>query len=150
MQNTFLIDTNILVYAYNKSSQFHHKALEIIENALNRNIVAAISDKNLFEFFVIITDGKRVEKPISVDGAIEVIDFLINSNIRIIYSSSFTLLKTFELAKYYKIAKQKLFDIVIVAIMIENKIQTILTANEKDFRNFKEIKTVNPFSLKDD
>lgn len=110
MQNTFLIDTNILVYAYNISSRFHHKALEIIENALNRNFVAAISDKNLFEFFVIITDGRRVEKSISVDEAIEVIDFLINSNIRIIYSSSFTLFKTFELAKYYKIAKQKLFE----------------------------------------
>ncbi len=110
MQNTFLIDTNILVYAYNISSQFHHKALEIIENALNRNIVAAISDKNLFEFFVIITDGRIVEKSISVDEAIEVIDFLINSNIRVIYSSSFTLLKTFELAKYYKIAKQKCYS----------------------------------------
>ena len=55
MQNTFLIDTNILVYAYNETSQFHQKALELVENVLNETIVAAISDKNLFEFFVIIT-----------------------------------------------------------------------------------------------
>ena len=38
MENTYLIDTNILVYAYNEDSEFHEKSLKILENALNKNL----------------------------------------------------------------------------------------------------------------
>lgn len=58
METTYLIDTNILVYAYNEDVEFHEEALKILENALNKNIHAAIADKSLFEFFAIITDKK--------------------------------------------------------------------------------------------
>ena len=51
METTYLIDTNILVYAYNEDVEFHEEALKILENALNKNIHAAIADKSLFEFF---------------------------------------------------------------------------------------------------
>ena len=145
MTTISLIDTNILVYAYNESAPFHEKALEILESALNDEFNAVISDKNLFELWAIITDPKRVEKPQSIEQAHKVINFLINSNIKIIYPSSFTMLKTFELTDKYRISRQHIFDVIFVALMIENKIKTILTANDKHFKQFKEIKVINPF-----
>jgi predicted nucleic acid-binding protein len=145
METTYLIDTNILVYAYNEDVEFHEEALKILENALNKNINAAIADKSLFEFFAIITDKKRVESPITVDEAIEIIDFLVDSNIKIIYSSPFSFLKTLELTKKYQMKKQDIFDINLVALMIQNKIDTIITADDKHFKDVKEIKVFNPF-----
>jgi predicted nucleic acid-binding protein len=145
METTYLIDTNILVYAYNEDVEFHEEALRILENALNKTINAAIADKSLFEFFAIITDSRRVENPITVDEAIEIINFLVDSNIKIVYSSPFSFLKTLELIKKYKIKKQEIFDINLVALMIQNKIDTIITADDKHFKNRKEINVINPF-----
>ena len=56
METTYLIDTNILIYAFNENSEFHMKSLDIVEKALNKELNAVISDKNLYEFFAIITD----------------------------------------------------------------------------------------------
>ena len=148
MVTTYLIDTNILVYAYNEDVEFHEEALKIIEDALNKNINAVIADKNLFEFFAIITDDRRVENPITIEEAIEIINLLINSNIKILYSSPFVLSKILELAEKYKIKKQEIFDIGLIALMIENKIDTIITANERHFKNIKEISVLNPFKQK--
>lgn len=148
MTTTFLIDTNILVYAYNSSSKFHEISLDIIEKALNNEIEAVVADKNLFEFYAIITDKKRVELPISTAEACNVIDYLINSPLKIIFSTPFTLLKTFELIKHYKIRKQDIFDIILVAMMIENNIKNIITSNEKHFKNIKEITTINILKMK--
>jgi len=149
METTYLIDTNILVYAYNEDVEFHEEALKILENALNNKINAAIADKSLFEFFAIITDKKRVENPITVDETIEIIDFLVDSNIKIIYSSPFSFLKTLELTKKYQVKRQDIFDINLISLMIQNKIDTIITADDKHFKNIKEIKVFNPFMTKE-
>ena len=146
METTYLIDTNVIVYAYNESVEFHESALKILENALNKNIKAVIADKSLFEFFAIITDKRRVESPVSTDEAIETIHFLVASNITIIYSSPYTFLRTLELANKYKIRKQEIFDLNLVALMLQNEVDTIITANEKHFKDIKEIKVFNPFT----
>jgi predicted nucleic acid-binding protein len=44
MAAIYLIDTNILVYAYNEDVEFHEEALKIIEDALNKKIKAVIAD----------------------------------------------------------------------------------------------------------
>ncbi|UCH95185.1 MAG: hypothetical protein JSV88_33755 [Candidatus Aminicenantes bacterium] len=68
-----------------------------------------------------------------------------DSNIKIIYSSPFSFLKTLEFIRKYKIKKQEIFDINLVALMIQNKIDTIITADDKHFKNIKEINILNPF-----
>ncbi len=145
METTYLIDSNILVYAYNEDVEFHEKALEILENALNKRIDTVISDKNLYEFFAIITDKKRVENPVTIERAIEIINFLVDSNIKIIYSSPFVLSETLTLIGKYKIKKQEVFDLNLVALMIKNKIDTIISANDQHFKNIEEINVFNPF-----
>jgi predicted nucleic acid-binding protein len=49
MATTYLIDTNILVYAYNEDVEFHEKALKIIEDALNKNINAVTANERHFK-----------------------------------------------------------------------------------------------------
>jgi len=145
MENSYLIDTNILVYAYNENVEYHKKSLKIVEDMLNRQMNAVIADKTLFEFFAIITDPKRVEKPVTIKEACEIIDFLVNSKIKIVYTTQSIVTKTLELVKRYSIKRQDIFDAVLVALMIQNKISTVITANEKHFKDFEEIKVLNPF-----
>lgn len=54
--NTYLIDTNILVYAFNLDSEFNNQAMRIMDDAINGEIKAFIAEKSLYEFFAIITD----------------------------------------------------------------------------------------------
>jgi predicted nucleic acid-binding protein len=144
--NTYLLDTNILVYGYNKDSDLHIQASTIIQDALDHDIDAFIADKTLFEFYAIITDPSRVEKPVSINSAIEVIKFIMNSKIKILLPTQNTLQILTELLQKYRIKKQGIFDLIIASLAIENKVNAILTRNVKDFSKIEEINVINPFT----
>ncbi|MHA1342231.1 MAG: type II toxin-antitoxin system VapC family toxin [Promethearchaeota archaeon] len=95
--NTYLIDTNIIIYAFNLDSEFNNQALRIMEDAINGEMKAYIADKSLYEIFAIITDSKRVEKQITVKETIEVINFIISSKIKIIMPSMNSIMILFRL-----------------------------------------------------
>lgn len=50
-----------------------------------------------------------------------------------------------DLIRKYGVKEQSVFDAQIVAVMVENEIKEIFTANDKDFSMFQEITVVNPF-----
>jgi len=135
--NTCLLDSNLLIYAYN---------IDSVENALNCDIDAYVADKNLFEFFAVITDPKRVSKPLTVHEAIKVIKVYQESNyLKILHTSPQTHVKAFELAEEYNISKQDIFDVVLVAIMLENDVHCIYTRNDQHFKIFDFLTVINPF-----
>ncbi|EHO40233.1 PilT protein domain protein [Caldithrix abyssi DSM 13497] len=144
--NTYLIDTNIIIYAFNLDSEFNNQALRIMEDAINGEMKAYIADKSLYEFFAIITDSKRVEKPITVKEAIEVINFIISSNIKLIMPSYNSMNILFNLLDKYHIKKKKIFDFVLASMAIDHKIKIILTGNDKDFSVIEELNVINPFA----
>jgi len=146
MMNTYLIDTNIIVYAYNLDSDPHKEALNILQDALNNKMRVFIADKSLYEFYAIITDPKRVEKPVSAKEAVEAINFIKSSDIKIIMPTLNSMNILMELLEKYNIEKQKIFDIVLAAMAIDNHIETILTRNDKDFSMLTEINVINPFT----
>ena len=144
--NTYLIDTNIIIYAYNQDSELHKQAAGILHDALNKEMNAFIADKSLYEFYAIITDPKRVEKPVTTAEAVEVMNFIKTSDIKIILSTLNTIDILTGLLDKYNIKKQRIFDLVLAAMAIENNIETILTRNDKDFVMIKEIAALNPFT----
>jgi len=146
MESTYLIDTNVLIYAYNLDSPYHVKCREIVENCMNGYVSSYIADKNLYEFMAVVTDKRRIEKPVGIEEVSEVIDSIENSQIDIIYSSHFSLLKTLELVKKYDIKRQDIFDFVLVGIMLDHNINKIFTLNEEDFSMIEEINIVNPIN----
>jgi len=143
--NTYLIDTNILIYAYNTDSELHEPALNLMQEAINGEMDAYIADKTLYEFYAIVTDNKRVENPVEPSEAIEVIEFIRNSKIEVILPTIKTISILTQLLEKYNIRKQKIFDAVLAAMGIENNIKIILTRNDKDFDFYEEIAAINPF-----
>ena len=71
-----LIDSNILVYAYNKSAgKKHSKAKEVMKRSwIKKNSVLSI--QNLAEFHSVIT--KKAKKPVSLDKSKQIILDLID------------------------------------------------------------------------
>ena len=138
----FLIDSTILVYAYDPTDQRKYAiAKSLLEKCWKRERKFAISTQNLAEFFVVIT--QKVAHPLSVVEAEQVItDICAFSQWKILQYNIHTLQSAIRLHKN----KQKHFwDALIVATMRQEGITHIYTENEKDFTLFENITVVNPF-----
>ena len=134
-----LIDTNILVYAYDKSYLKKHKiAKEAVEESWQTQS-GVLSIQNLAEFYSIIT--RKVEKPIAISKAKQIILDLIEG-FEILRYSEQTIISAIDNQLIYGIP---FWDSLIIATMEENSIDTIITENEKDFKKVEWLKVVNPF-----
>ena len=136
-----LIDTNIIVYAYDTSEGEKHEASRNLLRQIWKEGGGVICLQNLMEFFVVIT--KKVENPIDVGEAkIIMEDFLKSDNWRIIDRDTDTFLKAIDLVAEHEI---HLWDAVIAACMKENDLTEIVTENKKDFEKIPHIKVTVPF-----
>lgn len=143
--NIALLDTNILVYAADKSSPFYQNSLLLREKGLKGEISLCICPQILTEFFAIVTDSKRVSKPrTQKDALVEIEKYLSSKNILKIYPGPEIFERMIDLLKKYKITKQKIFDLQLVATMLCNDITQIYTHNKSDFLKFKEITVLSP------
>ncbi len=134
-----LVDTNILVYAYDRSERKKHElAKEAVKSNWARQ-TGALSIQNLVEFHSIVTG--KIQKPLALDRAKQIVLDLIDGFEILKYSES-TIINAINNQAIYKIP---FWDALIVATMEENSIETIITENEKDFKKVKWVKTINPF-----
>lgn len=136
--NKYLIDSNILVYAYDKSEkQKYAMAEKFMENAWNDSN-AIFSLQNLVEFYAVVTS--KIEKPINKEKAKQIlIDCY--QGFEIIHYSYQTVIEAINIQNLHKIG---FWDALIAATMEENSIEIIYTENEKDFKKIPWIKVKNP------
>ena len=136
-----MIDTNILVYAYDVSEGEKHKAAGDLLTQIWREGGGVVCLQNLMEFFVIITG--KVERPIEVTEARIIIeDFLKSERWKIVDRDADTFLRAVDLVFEYGI---QLWDALIAACMEENNITEIVTENRKDFEKIPHITVTVPF-----
>jgi predicted nucleic acid-binding protein len=142
---TSLLDTNILVYAADETSPFHSAAKVIREKGLRGEISLCICPQVLTEFFAIVTDSKRVSNPRTQEEAhIEIVKYTHSENFLKIYPGSKILEGILDLLKKYKVTKQEIFDLQLVATMLSNNVTRLYTYNKDDFIKFKEIEVLSP------
>ncbi len=141
-----LLDTNILVHAYNKSSPNQKQASTIIKSAIQGKIEAYLTSQVLYELFAVVTNPKRVEKPLSTKEATDLcLDLWECNEIEKINQSEFAPLEVFKLAQSLKLCRAEVFDCSLAVTAKENDIDTIYTENVNDFKHYLFVKTVNPF-----
>ena len=139
----YLVDTNILVYAYDLTDQKKHNiARELLEKCWKKEIVYAISSQNLAEFFIIVT--KKIPSPLSIEEAEQIIkDICSFSSWKILHYTEKTLQQAIIL---FKEQKKHFWDALITATMLEAGITNIYTENEEDFKRFDKLTVTNPFT----
>ncbi|MEW6608636.1 MAG: PIN domain-containing protein [bacterium] len=136
-----LIDTNILVYAYDTSEGIKHEASKNLLKQIWEAGGGIVCVQNMMEFFVVIT--QKVENPIDVKEAKTIVeDILKSDNWKIIDRDVDTFLSAIDLVSKYNI---HLWDAVIAACMKENGIIEIVTENKADFEKIPDIRVIIPF-----
>jgi predicted nucleic acid-binding protein len=143
-----LLDTNILVHAYNKSSPHQKRASNIIKQAMKGKIEAYLTAQVIYEFFAVVTNPKRVECPMNLEEAVDLcLDLWECREIEKLNPTLLTPNEVFKLAKEQKLSKGRIFDCIIAVTAKENKIDAIYTENIADFKKYDFIKALNPFTM---
>lgn len=140
----FIVDTNILVYAHNESSERHTKAYEFVQEKVQTGRMC-LSHQILKELYRVLT--QKLQYPLSPRSAWDIINhYLQNPSVTILIpvSTTFSLLQ--DLCLRYNIRGSHVFDANIVSLMLDNNINTIYTENVKHFKVFREIQVINPLS----
>ena len=136
-----LIDTNVLVYAYDTSEGKKHTASKDLLRHLWIDGGGVVCLQNLMEFFVVIT--RKVENPVDVVTAKGIVqDFIGSDKWTVIDRDADTLLVALDLVAQHGI---HLWDAAIAATMMENDVPEIITENSKDFRKIPQLKVSSPF-----
>lgn len=136
-----LVDTNILVYAYDATEKEKHvKCRALVERCWTGEEQYAVSLQNLSEFYVVLTS--KVERPVPAETAKERIERIINfTNWIKINPGINTVLHGIDIAKEYRV---HYFDAFLAATMRENGISKIYTENEADFKKIPWLEVINP------
>ncbi|MEK6982619.1 MAG: PIN domain-containing protein [Candidatus Micrarchaeota archaeon] len=142
MQENRLLDSNILVYAFDTSEGDKHKKAKILLNdCIEGKQSFSVSFQNISEFYNIVTT--KIQKPLPLEEASRICEkiFVLNSFRKIIPTSK-SLLLAMTINKEYGI---HYWDALIAADMIENGVHEIYTENLADFKKVPLIKATNPF-----
>lgn len=140
-----LLDTNVLVYAQEKQSEFFERSRALIEKGFEGTALLCVCPQVLMEFHSTVTNPKRVTKPVSVSESLAQIEkYLLSRNILKVYPSESTLDETLRLISSYGIRKQETYDTQLVSTMLTNNISQLYTFNINHFRQFEEIKALMP------
>lgn len=141
MKNPILVDTNVFVFASNKSSSKHKAALQFIKTSPN----ICLAHQNIVETLRVVTHPKYL-RPQSIERASKQIQsFIDQASVKIISPKNDTLQIFLKLMQVYKPKGNAIFDSYLVATMLSNNIKQIATDNDKDFKKYKQIKVINPF-----
>jgi perosamine synthetase len=143
------IDTNILIYAHDNSSPFQKQALHLLERIFEGGIVA-VAELSLREFYAVVTDGRKLNNPFSIDEAKDIVsDIYASSKFSVCSTNRETWLNSYELAGKYNVARYLMDDLLIALSLADSGAELIYTANIKDFEKFDFIQAINPFSSDD-
>lgn len=132
--NSVLLDTNILIYALDRSSAFHEKSVHIIENP---GFELYITSKVVSEYFAVCS---RLELDNSV-----VLNFYreLRNNSSLIFPNDASI-EVFEtMLQKYRPKGTRVYDVEIASIAYSYNIDFLASFNVGDFGKIDEIKLLN-------
>lgn len=146
MATKVLIDTNILVYTFIQNSPFYSKLRQFLENLIqDKKVEVCIAEKSIFEMIAVFSSPAFVSQNLNLVELKEYLAYFTeNEDFTILYSSQQTTKITLNLFFNSETKKNRIYDLVLAGIAIENDIKIIYTKNIKDFENIQEIKAIDP------
>jgi predicted nucleic acid-binding protein len=133
-----ILDTNILVYAFDKDSEFHTEASKLIESTQELYIIYA----SMLEFYKVMT-SKIYREKVSLELAKRAFKYLCR-RLKILYPTPGTHTILSQLLEEHTILSGKIFDLQILAQAIEHNLDIIYTKNTKDFPKNQLVEIVDP------
>ena len=141
-----LLDTNILVHAAGAQSLRHAKAKELRDQAAGGQFEACIAAQVLTEFYAVVTDPRRFQPPLTPSQAQRELRTYRSSSLKLIVPKEATVTRMLNLLGSRSVRSGKIFDVFLVATMLDNGVRRIYTENIDDFKGINGIEAINPFS----
>lgn len=135
------VDTNILLRAVLTEIEWHTEADALLKRMLREDAELWISGQIIREFIVQATHPKTLKIPLTIQEVIHEIA-LIEQLFHVADETSAVRAKLLSLLQTYPTQGKQIHDANIVATMLVNNIDTLLTINVDDFKRFADIITL--------
>lgn len=123
-----LLDSNILVYAEQKEQPQYKAAKSLRDHALTGKITACISPQVINEFFAVSTNPRRVSDPLTVQEATDQIRrYAESEDLALIHPGPGIVGRALSLMENHPVSGSDIYDLYMVATMLENGITRIYT-----------------------
>jgi len=140
MSDKAFLDTNVLVYAYDRSDPIRQRRAQELLEAGIADGETYLSAQVLGEFFVVVT--QKIKSPMSTDEAYEVVQLL--SRLPVVEIDAGLAMRAIENRKEFGISY---WDGLIVAAAERSGCTRILSEDFTHGRSYRNIQTVNPFAM---
>jgi uncharacterized protein len=138
------VDTNILVYAHRRDSDFHLPAATSIALLAEGSQSWAIAWSCLHEFIGIVTNPKIYSPPSQLSEAFRQIEFWMQSpGLQLMSETGGYLSELKDVAQTGLVRGGQIHDARIAAICLQHGVRELWTA-DRDFSRFPKLKTRNP------
>ena len=144
-QSKIFFDTNVLVYAHDRSSTYHTESVLLLKLVFSHQVKGIIAEQNIIELYRVLTNSAAMRgKPLTSLQATDLIAKTYRSGVfDIVYPNSLTIDKVMQLAVSGNVVSAKIFDIRLAALILGINIDYFATYNVKHFR---EIEGLNPLT----
>ncbi|MCJ7582994.1 MAG: PIN domain-containing protein [Candidatus Aminicenantes bacterium] len=139
MRDKIFLDTNIIVYAHDRSSEDKHAVAKEIMNYLWENRKGVISVQVLQEFYVCVT--KKILKPMLIKNARVILEYL--STWDVVANDKYLTLKAIDVQERYRFS---FWDSLIIQAAIQGQACTLLSEDLPSGQVVKDLKILNPFT----
>ncbi len=138
MKDKIFLDTNVIVYAHDRSSGKKNTiAMEIMEYLWDRK-KGVISVQVMQEFYVCVTT--KILKPLPLKVAGKILEYLLNWDL--IINDEYITIKAIDLQEKYRFS---FWDSLIVQSAIQSQAYTLFSEDLSDGQIIENVKIVNPF-----
>ncbi len=138
------VDTNVLVHAHRRDSQFHQPAARVLRELAENPAQWALPWPCLHEFYSVVTHPRIYDPPTSPAQAAEQISAWLESPSVVPISEGETYWPTLRsLLSSGRVAGPLVHDAKIAALCLSHGIRELWTA-DRDFSRFSRLKVTNP------
>jgi hypothetical protein len=140
------VDTNILVYAHRRDSEWHEPAAACVRELAEGTASWALPWPCLHEFLAIVTHERIFSPPSSVSRAIEQVSAWLESPSVVLLSETSGYWDVLTgLIRRSRVTVPRMHDGRIAALCIHHGVRELLSA-DRDFSRFGGLRTRNPLS----
>lgn len=138
-----LVDTNVLVYALNEDAPQHGDSRAVVEAALRGALPAVLVPQVLVEAYAVVTDARRVERPLDPSQAWAEMDVL-RRGLRVLDLTGAALEALGQLIAARRPPAQEVFEALLVAQMHAHGVSRLCTYDTDDFQGYPGIVVERP------
>ena len=139
MKDKVFLDTNIIVYAHDRSSGNKHDVAREILDYMWESRKGVISVQVLQEFFVCVT--KKIVKPLTINNARAILEYL--STWDVVTNDKYITLKAIDLQEKHRFS---FWNSLVIQAAVQGGASFLLSEDLPDGRVVEGLKIFNPFT----